>query len=192
MYDGDTERAIDVYRDSLIKNNKGFADDLRPGTGEIKTTKLEVLDKHEYALKECGTGDFVKLRIHYETYEPVENPVFNVTMHILNSHQVTGIRTDVDGVELGTLEGKGFVDIDISNLNLLPNVYTIDSVIFYSDGVTYYDRVNKTTHLRVVGGLQINGTTYLPHVWVDGKEGNGRTPTILPSQLQQTKVESET
>jgi len=191
LYDGDTERAIDVFRDSLIKNNKDLEDELRPGTGEIKTTKLEVLDAHEQVQEECGTGDFAKLRVHYEASEPVIDPVFNVTMHILGSHQVTGIRTDVDGVKLGTLEGIGYVDIVVPNMNLLPNVYTMDSVIFHSDGVTYYDRINKMTHLRVVGGLQINGTAYLPHMWVDDKGRNGHNPTINPSP-QPTKIQPET
>ncbi|NKQ35043.1 MAG: ABC transporter ATP-binding protein [Chloroflexi bacterium] len=190
LYDGDTERAIDVYRNSLIKANKGLEDSLRAGTGEIKIKDLEILDEYDGVQEECGVGDYVKLRVHYEAYEPVVNPVFNVTMHVLNSHQVTGIRTDVDGVELGTLEGVGHVDIVIPDLNLLPNIYTMDAVIFHSDGFTFYDRVNKAAHLRVVGGLQVNGTAYLPHVWANGEGSNGRIPPITSPQPELAQIET--
>lgn len=190
LYDGDTEQAIDVYRNSLIKANKGLEDSLRAGTGEIKIQGLEILDEYEGVREECGVGDYVKLRVYYKAYEPVVNPVFNVTMHVLNSHQVTGIRTDVDGVELGTLEGTGHVDIVIPNLNLLPNIYTMDAVIFHSDGFTFYDRVNKAANLRVIGGLRVNGTAYLPHVWTNEEGGNGRISPITSPQPALAQIET--
>jgi len=165
IYDGDTERAIDAYRASLIKNDESVEEILRAGTGEIKISKLEILDKTDVAQQEFNIGDFVKLRLHYQTCAPVENPVINITMHVLNSYQVTGIRTDMDGLQLGTLEGEGYVDLIIPNLNLLPNIYTMDAIIFHKDGFTFYDRINRIAHLRVKGGLQINGIVYLPHTW---------------------------
>jgi lipopolysaccharide transport system ATP-binding protein len=171
LYDGDTETAVDIYRDSLIKNNKGMEESLRAGTGEIQITGLEVLGKTGAPIDECSMEDPARLRFHYEAHEPVRNPVFNVTMHVLNSHQVTGIRTDVDGLKLGVLEGRGYVDIVIPHLNLLPNIYTMDAVLFHEDGFTFYDRQNKLAHLRVIGGLQINGTAFLPHTWEPGENG---------------------
>jgi lipopolysaccharide transport system ATP-binding protein len=164
-YDGDTERAIDVYRSSLIKQNAGMEDALRAGTGEIRVKRLEVLDENGRAKSDFEIGDYMNLRFHYEASQPVKNPVFNVTMHVLNSHQVTGLRTDVDGVDFGVLHGTGFVDIAIPHLNLLPNIYTMDAVLFHDDGFTFYDRLNSVGHLKVNGGLKVNGTAYLPHTW---------------------------
>lgn len=166
IFDGDTEEAIDIYRDSLIRLNNGAAESLRGGTGEIRIQGVAVLDCNERPRERFEVGDPLRLRLHYEAKEPVENPVFNVTMHVLHSHQVTGIRTDVDGMATGILHGNGFVDILIPQLNLLPNIYTIDAVLFHQDGFTFYDRLNSVGHFRVVGGLQVNGTAYLPHDWV--------------------------
>lgn len=115
--------------------------------------------------EEFEIGDPLKIRIAFEAHQPVTNPVFNIVMHILNGHQVTGIRTDYDDVQLGTLVGPGIIDIDIPQLNLLPNIYTFDAVAFHNDGYTFYDRVNKINHLKIKGGLDINGTAYLPHNW---------------------------
>jgi lipopolysaccharide transport system ATP-binding protein len=165
IYEGDTEKAIDVYRESLIRRNQGMKDVLRPGTGEIQVQGMELLDRRGRPVERVRMGDFVRVRVHYIAHQPVVDPVFNVTLHILNSYQVTGIRTDVDGLRLGVLQGPGYIDIDIPELNLLPNVYTLDAVIFHQDGVTFYDRVNRIAHLKVMGGHKINGSVFLPHRW---------------------------
>jgi lipopolysaccharide transport system ATP-binding protein len=165
IYDGGTEEAIDVYRASLIKSNAKLETLLRAGTGEIKVTSVEVLNANNMLQDEYDTGDPVKLRIHYKADKPVHNPVFNLTINVLNDQQVTGIRTDLDDFHSGLLVGEGYIDVLIPNLFLLPNIYTIDAVIFHEDGFTFYDRVNNIYQLRVRGGLHVNGTTYIPHTW---------------------------
>jgi lipopolysaccharide transport system ATP-binding protein len=165
IFDGPTEEAIDVYRTSLIKSNKAIEDLLRAGTGEIRVSSLEILNEKYSAQQEYETGEYVNLRIHYKANTPVNNPVFNITLNVLNDQQVTGIRTDLDGFQSGILEGEGYIDVNIPRLYLLPNVYTIDAIIFHQDGFTFYDRVNNIGQLRIKGGLQVNGTTFLPHSW---------------------------
>jgi lipopolysaccharide transport system ATP-binding protein len=165
LYDGEVEPAIDIYRASLIKIDASMEKLIRAGTGEIRIRKLEVLNQADAAQEEFDVGDFVKLRLHYETTQPVENPVINLTINVLYDQQVTGIRTDVDSFWVGTLDGEGSVDIIIPNFNLLPNVYTLDAVLFHPDGFTFYDRMNKAAYLKVRGGLRVNGTAYLPHQW---------------------------
>lgn len=165
LYDGDTEEAIDVYRSSLMARNAGMEESLRAGTGELRINEVKILTPLGDEQGEFEIGDPVKIRIAFEAIEPVTNPVFNIVLHVLNGHQVTGIRTDHDNLQLGTLHGPGIIDIDIPQLNLLPNIYTLDAVTFHDDGYTFYDRVNKINHLKIRGGLDINGTAYLPHSW---------------------------
>jgi ABC-type polysaccharide/polyol phosphate transport system ATPase subunit len=165
LFDGNTEEAINVYRSSLISRHEEMRDDLQVGTGEIRIRGVDVLDKEGLQIEEVAVGDAIKIRFHYFASQPVNNPVFNIVIHVLNSHQVTGIRTDTDGVTTGTLQGEGYFDIDIPHLNLLPNIYTIDAVLFHEDGYTFYDRSNKIAYLKVRGGLDINGFAYLPHTW---------------------------
>lgn len=165
IYDGDTETAIDVYRDSLLKTYKNFDNVIRGGTGEIKIQKVEILNPQNEKLDEIRVGEGIKIRLYYRAFKRVENPIFNVVIHILNGYQVTGIRSDVDRISTGYLEGDGYIDIAIPCFNLLPNAYTLDAVIFHSDGYTFYDRVNHASHLIVRGGNEINGIAYLPHEW---------------------------
>lgn len=165
IFDGDTETAIDVYRSSLLKTYEEFKDSIRGGTGEITIKTLEILNEHNENQEIFSVGEKVKVRLHYHANQMVTNPVFNVVIHILNSHQVTGIRTDVDGISTGYIEGDGYIDLEIINFNLLPNAYTFDAVIFHSDGYTFYDRKNNANHLIVKGGNEINGIAYLSHKW---------------------------
>jgi len=169
VYDGEVEKAIDLYRESLI-NLYQEPEELRAGTGEIKIQRIELLDATDQVRKEINVGDFLKVRIHFVTTRPVENPIFNITFSILYGEQVTGLRTDVDGVDIGQVNGEGFVDIVIPHFNLLPNVLTIDATLFHSDGFTFYDRINKIATLKVRGGLLINGTAFLPHDWAVSQE----------------------
>jgi lipopolysaccharide transport system ATP-binding protein len=169
IFDGETERAIEAYRDSLIKRDPLMEDELRAGTGEIRIQRLEILGESDGSQHELGIGDHLKLRLHYQASQPVHNPVFNITMHVLEGQQVTGIRTDVDGYETGAISESGYVDLIIPNLNLLPNIYTFDAVIFHEDGYTFYDRLNRIGHVKVRGGLEVNGTAYLPHSWNLGR-----------------------
>jgi lipopolysaccharide transport system ATP-binding protein len=177
LFDGEVEKAIDVYRASLIKIDSSMEKMIRGGTGEIRILKLEILNAADQPQDEFMMGDYVKLRLHYQAEQPVENPVINLTINILYDQQVTGIRSDVDNLPVGRLEDVGSVDIIIPNFNLLPNVYTFDAVLFHPDGFTFYDRLNKAAHLKVGGGLRINGTAYLPHEWDFSRPGNLLNPT---------------
>jgi lipopolysaccharide transport system ATP-binding protein len=165
LFEGDTELAIDAYRASLIERSDGFAKSLKAGTGEIRIEKVELLNFNNHLQEEFEISNSLKIRLHYQINEPVTNPVFNITIQILNSDQVTGFRTDVDGYNIGKITDNGFIDIDIPNINLLPNIYTLDAVIFHQDGFTFYDRINQIAYLKVIGGLNINGSTYIPHKW---------------------------
>lgn len=165
IYDGETEAAIDVYRNSLLERDRSLEASLRAGTGEFQISGIQILGSSGHEQDEFETGDPMTIRIHYQAHEPVDDPVVNIVIHILNSHQVTGIRTDFDRLKLGRVSGKGSIDLHVPHLNLLPNIYTLDAVSFHDDGYTFYDRVNKIGHIKVKGGLDINGTAFLPHSW---------------------------
>jgi len=167
IFDGDPELAIDVYRSSVALHNEKLAHLMRAGTGEIRIRGLDVLDASGNPAGSIKVGDALILRLHYEALETVDDPVFNLAIHVVNGQQVTGIRTDTDEKRTGRLEGAGFIDLAVPHFNLLPNAYTLDAVVFHSDGFTFYDRVNRIATIEVGGGLQINGTAYIPHQWAE-------------------------
>jgi lipopolysaccharide transport system ATP-binding protein len=165
IFDGDTEAAIDAYRGSLIRKNVEIEHSVRAGTGEIRAVRVGVLNARGQDQVQFEVGESVTLRTHFVARARVQAPVFNVMLHVLHGEAVTGIRTDVDGVTVTSLEGEGYVDLRIPNLNLLPNVYTVDVAIFHRDGYTFYDKLNNVASIKIGGGRLVNGTTFLPHSW---------------------------
>ncbi len=163
IFDGDTEKAIDIYRTSMTKYEG--AEPSRAGTGEVKITKFELLNNLGSPQFEYDVGDSVRMRIHYHADKKVQDPVINVAIYAQGGSQMTGIRTDADGVKIGTIEGEGFIDIHIGNFNLLPNIYTLTATIFHPDGFAFYDRITGIAQLKVSGGHMINGLVHLPHAW---------------------------
>ena len=163
IFDGDVSQAIDIYRSSMTNGKTAKA--LSTGTGEIKISNFEILNNQNMAQDNFNIGDHVKFRIHYKVSKHVENPVFQIGIVGLGDTQVSGIRTDVDGLQLGTIAEDGYIDIDIENFNLLPNIYFVNAGINHSDGFVFYDKIERISELKIVGGHQVNGTVYLPHRW---------------------------
>jgi len=163
LFDGDTEQAIDIYRESLAKYQG--AEPSRAGTGEVKITDFELLNEVGITQTEYKVGEFVQLRIHYQAHQPVQDPVINIAVYGQGGTQVTGFRTDADNIKIGKLVDEGFIDITVPEFNLLPNVYSFTATIFHADGFAFYDRVVGISQLRIGGGHIVNGMAYLPHSW---------------------------
>lgn len=164
IFDGETSEAIDIYRSSNAPE-ASFMNSAATGTGEIKITGFEIMNEERKVQQKFRVTNSTVLRIHYHAYEPIRNPIFNIPIHDMDGNSVTGIRSDVDGEDFGTLTGNGHVDLIIDRLNLLPNIYTMSIVIFHSDGYTFYDRVADIASLQITGGHKIDGMVYLPHRW---------------------------
>ncbi len=167
IFFGETQAAIDVYRESLYKASmtKREQDPMRAGSGEVQITQFELLDAHNQPKKYFQVGDYIKFRIHYIAHQPVENPIFNIVIHALDGNQVTGLRSDVEGLSLGKLQGTGHIDVVVPELNLLASIYTINAVVFDADGYTYFDRIERIAQLNISGGHAVGGVVYLPQTW---------------------------
>jgi ABC-type polysaccharide/polyol phosphate transport system ATPase subunit len=162
IYQGNTDNAIDIYRNSL--KDKGHY--THNGTGEIKIEKLEILNLEGKPQTKFEVGETVKIRLYYHAYKNIDNPIFNIAIYRGDKNEaVTGMRTDFDKINFGIIKGSGFVDLKIDNFNLLPNSYIINTTIYHSDGFAFYDRIERIARIEVIGGKKINGTTYLPHTW---------------------------
>ena len=69
------------------------------------------------------------VRIWFAVSQPVVRPVVGVAVHSANDVHVAGTNTKIDGVDLGTLEGRGHVDFSVERLALTPGEYELTVVI---------------------------------------------------------------
>jgi lipopolysaccharide transport system ATP-binding protein len=161
-YIGNTSTAVDVYRSIMSSDDSMVA---RSGTGEVKITGLEIFDQGGDHRKEFNTGEYMKLRILYQSKNNVHDPVINIGIYDESGNVVTGIRNDVDRVLSGVLKDKGYIDLEIPALNLLPGFYTLNTTILHSQGFTFYDRIEGIDKIQIKGGKEINGVVFLSHKW---------------------------
>jgi ABC-2 type transport system ATP-binding protein len=97
----------------------------RWGTGEGRIVKVELGGQNGSAPARLHCGSPARIRLHYEMDQPIEKPVFALSIQTLNGWEVSGPTSrDVDCVP-DKLEGRGYVDIVFDTLRLLPGTYDL-------------------------------------------------------------------
>jgi ABC-2 type transport system ATP-binding protein len=97
----------------------------RWGSGEGRITQVEVIDGSGRVGHPVRTGDMVVFRMHYETTEPIERPVFGMAIHRLDGAEVTGPNTREADAVPDKIEGSGYVDLRVPRLMLVPGTYDL-------------------------------------------------------------------
>ncbi|MGA1870992.1 MAG: ABC transporter ATP-binding protein [bacterium] len=170
-FKGKPAEAIDLFRSKFLFSN--INKNNRIGSGEIIVSNIEFFNQNEDSSNFFKKGENINIRIYFHAKEKIENPIFHVTIHTSDGDMVTGIRTDVDCVEMGIIEGEGYVNLLIKWLNLLPGSYILRANILKQGGFfAFYDRHIKVYHFHVKGGMKVGGVCYLEHEWSLPKKNN--------------------
>jgi ABC-2 type transport system ATP-binding protein len=105
----------------------------RWGSGEGKIVNVQLLDRSSTPVQRIHTGTPVTVRLHYEMYEAIERPVFQISISTLEGFVVSAPKSrDLDCVP-EKLEGSGHVDVTFESVPLLPGTYDLSvSLMDYS------------------------------------------------------------
>jgi ABC-type polysaccharide/polyol phosphate transport system ATPase subunit len=139
----------------------------RWGTGQVKITRLELLQDQQPIATTVRTRDPLTVRLHYACTQPVDRPVFGVAIHRDDGLHVTGPNTQMDGLEIAQVSGEGAVDYTIERLPLLPGRYYLSAAVYDHDLITPYDHRDRFAPLVVIEGgtLERFGVIELPARW---------------------------
>jgi ABC-type polysaccharide/polyol phosphate transport system ATPase subunit len=123
---GDPREVIEAYTDTVqVDRQLDEFGHPRWGSGEGRIVGVEWLDPSGQPTSQLHGGSPACLRIHYEMYEPLERPVFAISIHTLEGFEVSGpSNRDVDCVP-DKLDGAGHVDLVFDALRLLPGTYDL-------------------------------------------------------------------
>ena len=114
------------------------------------------------------TGKPMTIRVRYEAREPIRQPHVAIDIHSVDGVYCAGINTRMDDCTLGTLEGRGFVDLAIARLALLPGCYSISAGILDPQGLRPLDLQERAFPFSVVSDRRDFGFVYLEHQWMQG------------------------
>jgi ABC-2 type transport system ATP-binding protein len=159
-FDGDPAEAVSVYCAAANDRNA-------PTThhGPIWISKVEIIDENNQPGTVFRTGGSMKVRITYDSSQPVERPQFAVDIHRADGVYCAGINTRMAGQNFGVLEGPGVVELSIPNLTVLPGYYLASIGILHGNVMTPYDVHLRAYPFSVLSDSRQFGVMHLDHAW---------------------------
>jgi lipopolysaccharide transport system ATP-binding protein len=146
--DGRSTEVIEKYlsqgEDLLVQSSLyDFRDRLdHDGSGEIKYTGFEILDKDAQPKNIIRSGDFIKFRLHYEAHQITLNPRFQLSLNTEKGARIATFGSDISGHYVDKLPpGEGYIDVDIDSINIMPDRYFFNFWIFGDRKKSYYERL---------------------------------------------------
>jgi lipopolysaccharide transport system ATP-binding protein len=139
----------------------------RWGSREIEIERVVLLDRHGHETGVFNTGDSLTVRMCYHAHTPVTEPVFGLAIHHANGFQINGPNTRFGGLQLGTVQGGGYVDYTVDNLPLLQGQYVLTAAVYDAAMAHPYDHHERMYPFTVHTGsiAERFGSVYLPARW---------------------------
>ncbi len=165
---GEATEVIDTYLDDVhedrVLDENGT---VRWGSGEGRIDRVELLDRDGQSVRTVRTGDPLTIRLHYALDEPIDKPVFGLSINTLEGATVTGPNTRQAGAVPDRLEGTGFVDYRVDEFMLVAGTYDLTVSIFDYSCTHPYDYRQRVIRFDVERGTPAEeyGVMALGGVW---------------------------
>lgn len=171
---GDASSVVDEYSDAGHAAEDVAGGGTRFGTGEIRFTRLEIVDASGEVVPGVRTGDPTTLRLHFEASERIERPVFGATVHTREGIHVWGLHSRDAGFETGVVEpGPGSIDVAIDSLPFAPGGFDVSATVQDEHCTHVFDSLQRATKFTVrTGAVRSSGG----HVAVPASVQNLRQP----------------
>jgi len=140
----------------------------RWGSGEVRITRIESLDRQDKQRDSFRTGEAMTIRIHYHTDQRIEKPVFGTAFYRDDGLHINGPNTRTSGYIIDRIQGDGFIDYIIPSLPLLPGVYHLTAAIVDFFYLQTYDHWHRCFRFSVIESERIkerNGVVFIPSEW---------------------------
>jgi lipopolysaccharide transport system ATP-binding protein len=152
--EGDPAELVEEYTETMLGHLDRAADgSTRRGSGEIQITSAELLvGDNGTPVKRCRTGDHVRVRLRYRAEIPVPRPVVTLTIEQLGGSVVTAPCTRDVGLVPPSLSGEGTIEIELSDISLLPGTYDVHTTISDFNRSHVYDNLHLASRFDVMSG----------------------------------------
>lgn len=175
--DGPSHQVIAKYLATFAGRERNGADlrecSDRRGTGEVRYTRLEILDDEGELQPVVRSGGPLRVRLHYCATKRVPHPHFGIEVYTSLGTLITSINTWTTGFNVEAIDpGEGFVDVRVDALNLIPDRYYL--TLWLASVGPKYDQLDLCATLDVEAadvhhaGREIDGRfgiMFLPCSW---------------------------
>lgn len=159
IFDGPTNQAIKKYMSDVNKSSiqKGgfIPKSKREGTHEIFISSIDLLNSKGKKVEKIVPGEDMAFRVNYELDSKtasVKDVLVGLLVkselgaHIFVQHNI------LEGVDFGEIKEKGFFQINIKSLSLIPGTYFVNFSLIKNKGVggNYFDNINDALVFEAV------------------------------------------
>jgi lipopolysaccharide transport system ATP-binding protein len=167
VFTGTAAEVVQRYRRAVAQPSDSGA---RP-QGDIGISSVQLLGRDGDPCEIFETGHRMTIRVGYEARLPVLNPGFAIDIHREDGVYLFGINTRMDGREMGLIDGRGHVDLEIDALQIPAGSYAISVGIHRAGGIGstgglgIYDVHELAYPFMVTSGKTTLGLVCLDHGW---------------------------
>lgn len=140
----------------------------RWGSKEAEITGIEFLNDRDERSDVFKTGDFMKVKIHYEAKERIQKPVFGIAFYREDGIHINGPNTKTSNYDIKNIEGKGYIEHIINSIPFLPSTYLFTASIYDYSCLHAYDHWERCFKFSVVESERVKeryGVFYIPSEW---------------------------
>ena len=168
---GPAMHLVDAYVDETRSDRvvDEHAEQGRHGSGEARISSVELLDAAGEPTGAVPTGESLTIRVHYDAAERVERPVFGVALETIEGAYVWAFHTRDGGMEISSLEGRGYIDCIVPRVPLAPGTFDVTaSIVDWTTQHVFDFRRNlvrfdvESGDPRESGGIVTMGATWSP------------------------------
>ncbi len=126
-----------------------FQDGQRWGTGEVELTQVELCSADGTPRTTFVTGEPLTIKLHYHAANPVEQPIFGLSINHQSGAHLFGPNTKFGSLALERIHGQGVVTYTIDALPLLEGQYVLSAAVINATDTVTYDYHDRAYQFRV-------------------------------------------
>ncbi|MBO3116696.1 ABC transporter ATP-binding protein [Winogradskyella sp. DF17] len=181
IFEGSSEEAVNFYinRQSSLNTDNLLERTDRKGTGEIRFSKVELLNRQGNAVSELISGDYAKFRLHMVFNEKVNHKdlVFGLVIYDNNENKIADFYSDEMGITFHSIDS--YVDLELPKLMLRGGSYYVVVVVqtairvvkqidllhhvlnfnVFSGDYWNVNRANRATNVALIDAKYLNQNT---------------------------------
>ena len=154
VFNGNTDKSVEFYLNKGNINNTNLLDRTdRKGTGEIRFSKIELLNAKGNSVNEIMSGVYAKFRLHMVFNKKVnfKELVFGLVIYDKNEVKIADFYSDEMGIIFNNIDA--YIDLEIPQLLLRGGDYSVVIVVQTNKiGVQQLDLVHNVLNFTVFSG----------------------------------------
>jgi len=148
----------------------------RWGTGQVKITKVVLLNLNGKEQDKFAIGDKINIRLEYLANEKIDNPTFEISIFNIDETLLFCSHYNISRAGQYSIIGRGILECDLDTIAMVPGNYYVTVDIMVEIGDLSYDRIGRAAVFSIIEGegqclnnkyqgFSDQGVINMPHEW---------------------------